>query len=249
LIFEGERWFLISLFAFVVYKVAAWVGFSIAGRDTLPSRKHPNLLLLRVFALGKRSERLFDELALYWRYAGGIRLIAGPDLATATIEPHEFLNFLSGRLERQFIDDAQTLDLRISEMKPQPDYDGQFRVSDFFCYDDTWRLVLSQLVGKSDVVLMDLRGFSAQNSGCIFEINELINMMPLEQVLFIVDDTTDEAFLRQTLQRSWNQMRETSPNRRSASGLLRLFRLDSLGDQNLQQLLHVLSMAAQTKPG
>jgi hypothetical protein len=245
LIFEGERWFLISLFAFVVYKIAAWAGFSIANRRVPSSRKATNLLLLRVFALGKRSERLFDLLAMYWRYIGGIRLIAGPDLATATIEPHEFLNFLSGRLARQFIDEPQTLDLRISEINPQPDYDGQFRVSDFFCYDDTWRLVLSRLVGKSDVVLMDLRGFSPQNAGVIFEINELINMMPLERVLFIVDDTTDEAFLRPTLQQSWDRMKETSPNRLSKTGLLRLFRLENLRDHNLQRLLHALSMAAK----
>jgi hypothetical protein len=228
--------------------MVAWAGFSIAGRRMSSSQKTSNLLLLRVFALGKRSERLFDLLAMYWRYAGGIRLIAGPDLATATIEPHEFLDFLSGKLTRQFIDDPQTLDLRISEMNPQPDYDGQFRVSDFFCYDDTWRLVLSHLVGKSDVVLMDLRGFSAQNSGCIFEINELINMMPLERVLFIVDDTTDESFLHQTLQQSWDRRKATSPNHRSESGVLHLFRLDSVDDQKLQWLLHALSMAANTKP-
>jgi hypothetical protein len=248
LIFEGERWFLISLLAFVVYKVVAWAGFSIASGRISSSRTTPNLLLLRVFALGKRSERLFDRLAMYWRYAGGIRLIAGPDLAIATIDPQEFLDFVSGRLARQFIDDPQTLDLRISEMNPGPDFDGQFRVSDFFCYDDTWRLVLSHLVGKSDVVLMDLRGFSAQNSGCIFEIRELINMMPLERVLFIVDDTTDESFLRQTLQQSWVRMKETSPNRRSESGLLNLFRLESLRERELRGLLHVLSKAANAKP-
>jgi hypothetical protein len=95
---------------------------------------------------------------------------------------------------------------------------------------------------------MDLRGFSAQNSGCIFEINELINMMPLERVLFIVDDTTDEAFLRQTLQRSWDRRKATSPNRRSESEILHLFRLDSLGDEKSQRLLHALSMAANANP-
>jgi hypothetical protein len=248
LIFEGERWFMISLLAFIVYKVVALAGFSRASGRISSSRKTPNLLLLRVFALGKRSERLFDRLAMYWRYAGGIRLIAGPDLAIATIDPQEFLDFVSGRLARQFIDDPQKLDLRISEMKPEPDFDGQFRVSDFFCYDDTWRLVLSHLVGKSDVVLMDLRGFSAQNSGCVFEIRELINMMPLERVLFIVDDTTDQSFLRETLQQSWARMKETSPNRRSESGLLNLFRLEGLGDQEFRGLLHVLSTAANAKP-
>ena len=208
----------------------------------------PDLLLLRVFSLGKRSERLFDALAIHWRYVGSIRLIAGPDLATSTVEPHEFLDFLSGKLARRFIDNAQTLELRISEMDVQPDHDGRFRVNDFFCYDDTWRMVLSRLVGESDVVLMDLRGFSSQNAGCIFEINELINIVPLEQVVFISDDTTDELFLRQVMQQSWDHMRSTSPNRLSKSGPLHLLHLKGLSDEELQQFLHILSAAANATP-
>jgi hypothetical protein len=39
----------------------------------------------------------------------------GPDLATTTVEPHEFLGFLSGKLARRFIDGPETLDLRLSE--------------------------------------------------------------------------------------------------------------------------------------
>jgi hypothetical protein len=115
--------------------------------------------LLRVFSLGRRSERLFDALATHWRHVGNIRLIAGPDLATTTVEPHEFLGFLSGKLARRFIDGPETLDLRLSETDLEPDPDGRFRVSDYFCYDDTWLTVLSRLADESDAVLMDLRGF------------------------------------------------------------------------------------------
>jgi hypothetical protein len=118
-----------------------------------------------VFSLGRRSERLFDALAKHWRHAGSIRLIAGPDLATTTVEPHEFLDFLSGKLARRFIDGPETLDLRISEMDLEPDRDGRFRVNDFFCHDNAWQMTLSRLVGDSDAVLMDLRGFSQENRG------------------------------------------------------------------------------------
>jgi hypothetical protein len=247
-IFGGGVWFLGGLLAFVFYKATTWAGFSFVGYKPATSGKSPNLLLLRVFSLGKRSERLFDALAIHWRYVGSIRLIAGPDLATSTIEPHEFLDFLSGKLARRFIDNAQTLDLRISEMDVQPDHDGRFRVNDFFCYDDTWRIVLSWLVDESNVVLMDLRGFSSQNAGCIFEINELINIVPLEQVVFISDDTTDELFLRQVMQQSWDHMRSTSPNRLSTSGALHIFHLKGLNDGELQQFLHILSTSANAMP-
>jgi hypothetical protein len=248
LIFEGERWFLISLLAFAVYKIVSWVGFSWLRTSFPAPRRKLNLLMLRVFSLGKRSERLFDGLAMHWRYMGNIRLITGPDLATTTMEPHEFLEFLSGRLTRQFIDSAQTLERRISNMDLVSDYDGQFRVNDFFCYADTWQLVLGRLVEASDVVLMDVRGFSPRNAGCIFEISELINVMPLGQVLFIIDGTTDETFLRQTIEQAWNHMKPTSPNRGATSGLLRMFRLGGLHDRELQQILRVLSLTATTTP-
>jgi hypothetical protein len=217
-------------------------------REASSTEKSSELLLLRVFSLGKRSERLFDKLGTHWRYAGSIRLIAGPDLATTTVEPHEFLDFLSGKLARRFIDGPQTLDLRISEMDIEPDQDGRFRVNDFFCHDDTWKMVLSRLVRESDAVLMDLRGFSPQNAGVIFEIDELINVVPLGRVVFIVDDTTDEQFLRQTVQQSWNRMRPTSPNRLSSSGQLRLFRFTGSHSGELQQLLRTLCVAAKAAP-
>jgi hypothetical protein len=201
--------------------------------------------VLRVFSLGQRSERLFDVLGMYWRFVGSVQLIAGPDLATTTMEPHEFLDFLSGKLARRFIDNGQTLDLRISQMDRTPDYDGQFRVNDFFCYDDTWRMVLSRLVRESDAVIMDLRGFSTRNAGCIFEISELINLMPLGQVVFIIDHSTDEPFLRQVLQQSWDRMSAASPNRLESAGAPRLFRLNRLGAAELERLLRVLSRAVK----
>lgn len=240
----GAVWLIAWPMAFLVYKVVALVGFSFYSHKIRPSKKSSALLLLRVFSLGKRSERLFDAVSTNWRYIGDIRFIAGPDLMTATVEPHEFLDFISGKLSRRFIDNAQLLDLRISEMDLNPDFDGRFRVNDFFCRDDTWRMVLSRLISECDVVLMDIRGFSAQNSGCIFEINELINIVPLGRVVFVIDDTTDEAFLRQIIQQSWSQMRPASPNRVATPESLRLFRLTRLRPARLQKLLETLSVAA-----
>lgn len=245
LVFEGAAWIFSGLLAFVVYKVVAWTGFSLLDRRARPTRKRPMLLLLRVFSLGRRSERLFEALTKHWRHVGSIQFIAGPDLATTTVEPHEFLDFVSGKLARRFIDGPETLDLRIAEMDLEPDQDGRFRVNDFFCHDNTWKMVLSRLVSESDVLLMDLRGFSPQNAGCVFEINELINVVHLERVVFIVDDTTDEQFLRQNVQQSWNQMRSTSPNWLSTSGQVRLFRFTRWRGGELQQLLRALCVAAE----
>jgi len=247
LIFAGVAWIFSGLLAFVIYKIVVRAGFSLLNRE-VSTEETPELLLLRVFSLGRRSERLFDALATSWRHVGSIRLIAGPDLATTTVEPHEFLDFLGGKLARRFIDGPKALDLRISEADLEPDRDGRFRVNDFFCHDDTWRMVLSRLVSESDAVLMDLRGFSPQNRGVAFEINEIVNVVSLERVVFVVDDTTDERFLHETARRAWDQMRPASPNRASTSGGLRLFRFTGSRGGELRRLLRAMCGAALVAP-
>lgn len=248
LVFEGPAWILSGLVAFAVYKVVAWAGLPLLIRERDPARKKSaRLLVLRVFSLGRRSEKLFDALTKHWRYVGSVRLIAGPDLATTTIEPHEFLDFIGGRLARRFIDGAETLELRLSEEDDEPDRDGRFRVNDFFCHDDTWRMVLSRLAGGSDAVLMDLRGFSPQNAGVIYEINALINLVPLEKVVFVVDGTTDEPFLRQTARECWDRIRPTSPNRSSSPEQLPLLRFEGSGGGDLRGLLRAVCAAAGKK--
>jgi hypothetical protein len=244
LVFGGAVWILSGLVAFAAYKLVSWVGFSLLRRDTGPENS-PKLLLLRVFSLGKRSERLFDALAKHWRHVGSMRLIAGPDLATTTIEPHEFLDFLGGKLARRFIDGPDALNQRTSEMDLKPDGDGRFRVCDFFCHEDTWQMTLTRLVADSDAVLMDLRGFSQENHGVVYEIEELISVVPLERVVFVIDQTTDEKFLRQTVEASWDRMSPTSPNRSSTPELLQLFRFTGSHGGKFQHLLTILSNAAK----
>jgi hypothetical protein len=125
--------------------------------------------------------------------------------------------------------------------------DGRFRVNDFFCHDDAWQITLSRLVEDSDAVLMDLRGFSLQNSGVAYEIGELINVVSLERVVFVADDTTDEEFLRQTVHHAWEKMRPTSPNRFSVPEQLELFRFEGARGSAFLQLLSILSTAASSK--
>ena len=74
-------------------------------------------------------------------------------------------------------------------------------------------MTLSQPVGNSDAVLMELRGFSRKNRGVVYEIQELIDPVPLERVVFVVDETTDEPLLRRTVRESWDRPRRTAPRR------------------------------------
>jgi len=79
----------LGLLAFVGYEIVLWIG--LRPLRAAASRQPPHrLLLLRVFGFRKRIERLLGDLELRWRYLGNIHLIAGTDLATANLEPHEF---------------------------------------------------------------------------------------------------------------------------------------------------------------
>ena len=56
------------------------------------------LLLLRVFRPSGPSQAFTDRFFAHWRFAAPVWMIAGPDLAGAYLEPHEFFAFLRGRL-------------------------------------------------------------------------------------------------------------------------------------------------------
>jgi hypothetical protein len=240
LVFEGPRWILSGFVAFTLFKIVVALGFRIINLGkSLDGRR---VLILRVFALGRRSEQIYDALGKSWRSVGSIQMIAGPDLATTTVEPHEFLDFIAGRLARRFIDSGQALDLRILQMDLASDGDGRFRVSEFFCHDDTWKITLSRLADESDAVLMDLRGFTQANAGCVFEIHELFNSVALERIVFVIDDSTDQDFARQTMEQAWRQIKDRSPNRRPSAGRVTLAQLNS---QNaFKDLLYSLCAAA-----
>ncbi len=246
LVFEGVWWIMSGVVAFLAWLFATRLGFRFLKAAQHAEAMNVRLLLLRVFALGRRSERLFNDLSQRWRYIGNLQLIAGPDLATTTVEPHEFMAFVSGRLNRQFINTPAALDRRLADLDTRPDFDGRYRINDFFCHDDTWQSTLRRLVDTSKLVLMDLRGFSPQNAGCIFELNELVDTVPLQQVLLIMDNTTDSNFLRQTLQQAWQNQPVDSPNRKTGISEIRAFMLEEKDKHRMTHLMAELCSMAHT---
>jgi hypothetical protein len=92
--------------------------------------------------------------------------------------------------------------------------------SGLFCHDDTWRLSLRELVHRSDCTLLDLRGFNFARQGLTYEITQLVELVPLRQVLLaLTDDTTNHAYLRAILDTAWRGMGSASPNRTDGGAL------------------------------
>lgn len=217
-----------GLLAFGAYKLVSTVG--LAGLAQRARRRPPaRLLLLRVFGFQRRTERFLAILSARWRYAGSIQLIAATDLATSTIEPGEFLTFLSGKLRRLFIGDPADIERRFAHIDTRPDPDGRFRVNEFFCTDAAWRDVALRLMRADPFVVMDLRGFAPTNRGCLFELQALLDGVPLAALALLVDHTTDLAYLRETLNACWKRLSAASPNRDAVNPRLCLLQTSGNG--------------------
>jgi hypothetical protein len=242
--FSDERWMAAGLVAFLAFAGVTIAGFRLLRRRAASAVRPPRLLVLRVFALGRRSRRLFDRFATRWRLIGSVQLIAGPDLASSTVEPHEFLDFLRRRLGDRFLDSDESIERALGGLDTDPDPDGRYRVTDFICRDHAWRTVFGRLAAASDVVLMDLRGFSTGNSGCTYELGELLNVVPVERITFIVDELTDEALLTRTLEQAQAQLHASSPNVSVPVLRLRVFRETGRGGLDPDRLLQQLCEAA-----
>ena len=211
-VLEGQAWLLSGVFAFAAYRVVLGVARSGVRRRESPMAPR-GLVFLRVFALGPKSSALFDALAKHWRRVGSLQLITGPDLAQSTAQPHQLLDFVSGRLASHFIGDAGTLEARLDGVDRAADRDGWHRINNFFCRADTWQAVLARMVREGDVVLMDLRSFTPVNSGCVHELRHLAEFVPLGRCVFVVDATTDQAHFRSVLREALARAGATSPNR------------------------------------
>ena len=244
---ERGAWAILGFGSFLGYRGARSIGFRIL-KKRIPQTEGVRLLLLRVFGSRRRSEKLFDVLTARWRYYGSIQMIAGSDLASSKLEPHEFLDFLRGRLARYFISDEEQLERRLEQMDLLSDFDRRFRVTEFFCFDDTWRLALRRLIHRCDRVLMDLRGFSPNHAGCVFELQTLINEVPPDRVLLLVDSSTDLPYLRQVLADACNHIVSGSANTNHDTIALRVLQLQGLVTHGVRRILEVFDDLGTAAP-
>jgi hypothetical protein len=97
-----------------------------------------------------------------------------------------------------------------------------------------------RLARRCDAVLMDLRGFAPANAGCLYEIGQLLDAMPLDRVVFLAHATTDAPFLRSTFARLWDAVPAGSPNRRLDVPVVRLFSIERASASGIDGLLRLL---------
>ena len=241
-VFQDEAWpiNLIPVAGFAVYKSSTWLGFKIARSMDHSTATNKKLLLLRVFSLGARSEKLFDALSKRWLRIGSISLVAGPDLVKRSVQPHEFLAFLGGRLSRRFVTDEADLERRVSQLDTKRDPDGRYRATEFYCRTNNWRNTVTRLSRSSDVIVMDLRSFASTNDGCRYELEMLVRTKSLDRATFIVDDSTDLRFLEDSLRQAQAMVELPASEAEVQVPLARLFKVTDNSPKELRALVKLL---------
>ena len=189
-----------------------------------------------------------DLIATRWRYIGSIFLIAAPDLAARTIEPGKLLAFLRGRLGRLFVHDRTELEQRLAAIDERRDPDGRFRIAELFCAGEVWRAAVQLLMTEAHVVVMDLRSFGPEHQGCVFELQTLLDTVPLERLILIVDRGTQLPFLKQILEERWRELRIDSPNGHTSPPRVRLIKVDGSESRVVKHLIRVAAAIARAAP-
>jgi hypothetical protein len=223
---------------FALYKIIQWVLMKLTQKKRLGIVRR--LLVLRVFSLGKKSERLFSIVSSHWLNHGFIKLIAGYDLTNSLVDIDDLLAFISGRIRRRFCLSKALIVENVGKIDIRPDLDGRYRTNEMYCNNSTWQVVLDQLLPGTDRVLMDLRGFEVKNAGCIHEIQQLVYAVPLDKVVFVSDEegVIDESDLYKVAEEAWANLPADSPNYNNPEARFNIYVLG--GNKNIPGLLAVL---------
>ena len=103
------------------------------------------------------------------------------------------------RLAERFVVSPADVARRIAVFDLAADIDGRYRINECYCHDTTWQDALAALIRYSDVVLMDLRGFQAQNAGCRYELTTLAQSLHELRVVVLTDSETDRAAAQEAI--------------------------------------------------
>jgi hypothetical protein len=146
-------------------------------------------------------------------------------------------------VKNRFINSLAKLTRRIDASKQQDSgWSGDFKGFPMYCYDNVWKRAVNALLQVSDVVMMDLRGFSPARLGCEYEIGLLINQYPLQRTIFLVDRGDAKEGVYQLIRRRWAEMNPTSPNRNLPSQTVKVYAPDD--ENNKHDIPRILALLA-----
>jgi hypothetical protein len=219
---RSGAWLLVALSVLAIVVYALRLGAAHRRlRNEVTATSPVRLLFLWVFGDGKRINSLLLGIGAVWRCIGPLQFLQGGGIIGIGTD---VFRHLAGRA--LVADDVPAVDARIAGFTWHPDPRWcMYATNTLLCGDRSWRHALDVLL-ETDLVLMDLCGFSSANAGCVYEIGRIAERIDVSRAVFLVDTSTDMAALRTTLEAAWARMSPGSPNCRSDCSAIRLFKCD-----------------------
>jgi hypothetical protein len=206
---------------------------------TALERRYPyhaplDLLALRVFGSPNLSDFLY--LTNAWQWIGTRQMLDGPD--TVGQRTADLINYYLGRVGDSIVEDAGELRKALADFRTQPDRELRFPVNSMQCSDATWKEALQHLLATADVVVMDLSSLSEENRGIAHELGRLVDQVPLQRAILLINDSTEMDVLTDILAQAWENMASDSPNRDTAEPRLRLYQIGGSSERSPDESLY-----------
>jgi len=164
-----------------------------------------------------------------WRLAGPVAMLASPlDVARA-------IGFdLRGRPRerQQLLLDAAAVESRVAALSDEqiatetlPEQlrnFGAYAEDVLHCTDASWQAGVLALTRRCGKVVMDASEFSAERHGLVWEIQHVVDCVPLANVAVLINYYTDLPGLVTAFRTAWAKMRAASPNATPAESRLRM---------------------------
>jgi len=212
----------ISISFAIAFGYLYWIHRSAAAVERLYPYQPPlNLLALRVFGSPYLAD--FLNLSNAWQWIGTRQRLDGPD--TAGHKARDLLNYFEGRIDKSIVESEEELQKALDLFEMRPDRQLRCPVNSMQCDNATWKQALQALLDRADVVVMDLSSLSDRNRGVAYELDKLVNEVPLNRLVLLFNDSTDLNVLKEILSQARENMTDDSPNRQPAALRLRVFNM------------------------
>jgi len=153
------------------------------------------------------------------------------------------------QVRRGFIQNRDFIKQRIEKLEQRPRGlgDGMYSGVPTMCHSNTWRSTVAEMVSKTTVVMMDLRGFKQGRDGCKWEMNFLLDNFPVNSLLFLIDEKDDLEFIQNTLQELWTTLRDNGTgNLQMSDPKIRIYRVSKKDEMDVQGIFDQLIGVAFT---
>jgi hypothetical protein len=184
-----------------------------------------SIAYLRLFENEART-RTFIQGA--WREFGYVHFLR----SAASVTPAEFRHAKSGGNPRRiFLSSREQFLAELAKSPPAPsarhrqvfrniaprkikvrDRYGSYLPVGHLCHGTIWKSAVDELLRYIDLVVLDLSGFTTRNLGTGYELQRVIDLFPVERVVFLADGYSDRGFLRGQILAGWQKMAAGSPN-------------------------------------